>query len=284
MIPGWVLAAKREATLTLAFLVAVLLPAIGGCGGGSSSSSLSAGTPPAGQLATLQGVHTIECLGDSITQRGASPTGYVWLLQAYLPELFPTDPITVIDSGVSGDTSTDLLSRFDQDVLATNPSMVTISCGTNDCAKGFDSAHPNGGGPNGVSLTQYTENVNSMVTQANQAKIQVVLLSPAVFTEALGDIENKALGQYIAAMKSVAAQHHVLFVNLSSPFDSAIEAYQGSGGAGDHVTIDGIHPNALGSQIIAQTLLSSLGVTQAQLSAAGIPIALRTKHAPSSRA
>jgi len=44
----------------------------------------------------LQGVHRIVCLGDSITQGGEGPGGYVWLFRHYLNALYPQQNIEIL--------------------------------------------------------------------------------------------------------------------------------------------------------------------------------------------
>src|SRR4051794_31980867 len=78
---------------------------------------------------SLKDVHRIVCLGDSITQGGEAPGGYVWLLRRYLTALYPN--IEVINAGISGHKSTDMLERFQRDVLDKKPNLVTISVGVN---------------------------------------------------------------------------------------------------------------------------------------------------------
>ncbi|HLK56573.1 MAG TPA: hypothetical protein VKU00_08415 [Chthonomonadaceae bacterium] len=46
--------------------------------------------PPA-----LENVHRIVCLGDSITQGGEGPGGYVWLFRHYLNALYPQQNIEI---------------------------------------------------------------------------------------------------------------------------------------------------------------------------------------------
>src|SRR5437867_12331161 len=80
----------------------------------------------------LKGVRTIVTLGDSITQGGANPGGYVWLLQKYLDTLNPNQAIRVVNAGISGHKSTDMAARFQRDVVSAKPDIVTISVGVND--------------------------------------------------------------------------------------------------------------------------------------------------------
>src|SRR5579872_6850945 len=62
---------------------------------------------PAALPTELQGVHRVVCLGDSITQFGESPGGYVWLVRHYLADLYPSQAIEVDNAGISGNTSQD---------------------------------------------------------------------------------------------------------------------------------------------------------------------------------
>jgi acyl-CoA thioesterase I len=66
----------------------------------------------------LAGVTRIVTLGDSITQGGGQPGGYVWLLDRYLNAVYPDTPITVVNAGISGQKAPDMQARFERDVLA----------------------------------------------------------------------------------------------------------------------------------------------------------------------
>lgn len=131
----------------------------------------------------LQGVHRVVCLGDSITQMGEGPGGYVWLVRHYLKDLYPDQNIETINAGISGHKSTDMIARFKRDVLDRKPDLVTISVGVNDVWHGFYDHHPKGDGPRGVKIEDYRANVDSMVGQAQAAGIKVVILSTRSFTK-----------------------------------------------------------------------------------------------------
>src|SRR5580704_14936633 len=83
--------------------------------------------------AALRDVHRIVCLGDSITQAGEGPGGYVWLTRDFLKRIYPgsngAGDIEVINAGISGHKSSDMLERFGRDVLEKKPDLVTISVG-----------------------------------------------------------------------------------------------------------------------------------------------------------
>jgi len=210
--------------------------------------------------AQLQGIHKIVCLGDSITQMGESPGGYVWLLRKYLTALYPG--MEVINSGISGHKSNDMLARFDRDVLAHKPDMVTISVGVNDVWHGFYDNHPMGDGPKGVPLPEYRKNVEAMVAAARAANVKIVLLSTTVIYEDLNNRENAKLVGYNAALRDIARKNDALFIDFQKPFQSLIKAYRATTGGRDNLlTTDGVHMNPEGNKVMAHTILTGLGVS-----------------------
>ena len=212
---------------------------------------LGVGTP-------LQGVHRIVCLGDSITQFGDGPTGYVGLIRAYLAQVMVPQPIEVLNAGVSGNTSNDELGRLSRDVLDKKPDLVTVSVGVNDVWHGFDATHPQGGGPGGVLLPVYRANVEKMVTTLQQQGIVVVLLSPTVIGEDLNDPRNAVVPGYVAALQDIARVHKCLYVDQLSSFETYLDLYRTSGHTDNLLTGDGVHMNDWGNRIMAARILSAL--------------------------
>ena len=206
----------------------------------------------------LQGVHRIVCLGDSITQFGDGPSGYVGLMRAYLASAYPQNAFEVVNAGVSGNTSNDELGRFDRDVLQKKPDLLTVSVGVNDVWHGFNAQFPQGGGPNGVTLDVYRANVEKMVSRAQAQGIVVVLLSPTVIGEDLNDPRNIMAANYTQALRDIARRHKCLFVDLQQPFQTYLDLSRTTGNAGSLLTVDGVHMNDWGNRFMAATLLSTL--------------------------
>ena len=219
----------------------------------------------------LEKVHRIVCLGDSITQGGEGPGGYVWLVRHTLATAYSEHPIEVVNAGISGHKSTDMLARFQRDVSDKKPDLVTISVGVNDVWHAFrDFAHnknyPDGSLPNGVPLDQYKANVEKMVVMAEEIHAQVVLLSTTVIYEDLSSPENARLVGYNKALKEIANRHHATFVDYQKPFQSLIKLYRKTTGLkSNFLTGDGVHMNGSGNQIMARELLKGLGVTEQTL-------------------
>ena len=214
----------------------------------------------------LHGVHRVVCLGDSITQFGEGPGGYVWLVRHYLKDLYPGQSIETLNAGISGHKSTDMIERFRRDVLDKKPDLITISVGVNDVWHGFYDGHPKGDGPRGVKLEDYRKNVDSMVTQAQSLGVKVVILSTTVIYENLDSNENRKAAGYNAALRDIAREHNCSFVDFIKPFRTLIKAYQSTTGGRDNLlTVDGVHMNPEGNKVMAHVILSGLGISpQAQ--------------------
>jgi len=179
-------------------------------------------------------------------------------VRRYLTALYPD--IEVINAGISGHKSTDMLARFQRDVLDKKPDLITISVGVNDVWHGFYDNHPMGDGPRGVPLADYRKNVEEMVQRGKAAGARIVILSTTVIEEDLQNRENAKLVGYNSALRDLARKYHGTFVDLQRPFQALIKEYRTTGGRDHMLTVDGVHMNALGNRVMANTILTELGV------------------------
>ncbi|WP_333460291.1 SGNH/GDSL hydrolase family protein [Microcoleus sp. F10-B2] len=227
--------------------------------------SISEATPPPEIQNVLAGKRKIVIVGDSITEAGKYPGGYVWLLQRYLSALYP-GKIEIVNAGISGNKATDMQARFQKDAIDHKPDLVMINVGVNDVWHAFFDFqniqfYPQGNLPTGVPLAQYREKITQMVLAAKAAGIRVVLLSPTPIGEILDGPENRRLQEYIAAMREIALQNQCLFIDLNAPFREVIGTYQKHAGKTlNLLAADGVHPNPSGYRIMAFTILRGLGV------------------------
>lgn len=74
-----------------------------------------------------------------------------------------------VNAGIAGNTSTQMLARFESDVLGYSPSMISIECGHNDPGAG-------------ISTTTYSNNITEMVRKAKITGARVTLFVP-IFTQ-----------------------------------------------------------------------------------------------------
>lgn len=214
----------------------------------------------------LAGKHRIVTIGDSITEAGKYPGGYVWLLQRYLNALYPDRKIEIINVGISGNKATDMQARFQQDVIDKKPDLVMINVGVNDVWHAFfdfqnRQFHPQGNLATGVALAEYKQKLTQMTESAKAAGIRVALLSPTPIREVLDCPENQRLQEYIATMREIALQHQCLFIDLNKPFREVISTFQRHAGKTlNLLAADGVHPNPSGYRIMAFSILRGLGI------------------------
>ncbi len=186
-------------------------------------------------------------MGDSITQ--------IWPFHAEYPvayplakdsEFFPGKPY--INRGISGQTTPQMLVRFRQDVIDLHPRVVVILAGTNDLA----------GNTGPESIEDIEGNLKSMSDLAHANGIRVVLCSilPAFDYPWRPGIEPSpkivALNQW---MKSYAAEKGDVYVDY---YAAMVDA---RGGLPSSISIDGVHPNKAGFEIMAP--LAEAGIEQA---------------------
>lgn len=65
--------------------------------------------------------------------------GYVRVVENMLCTWYPETYLRITNSCISGDTSRDLLARWERDVIALNPQWISICIGINDVWRQLDS-------------------------------------------------------------------------------------------------------------------------------------------------
>lgn len=210
-----------------------------------------AGTP-------LEGVHRIICIGDSVTEYGDGPTGWVGIMRANLATAAAPDKIEVLDVGKDGNTSRDELERFDTDVMAKKPDLVLINSGLDDAWFGFSGDHPRGGGWRSVPLDEFRQNVDKMVTMAQKAGARVMVLSTTICSEDKNSPQNVLLMTYNQALRDIAHRRGCVFVDLQPPFRTYLSTYHATGGTDYTLTVDGVNLSNAGDRLMADTVLTAL--------------------------
>ncbi|MFA7173073.1 MAG: GDSL-type esterase/lipase family protein [Kiritimatiellia bacterium] len=200
---------------------------------------------------------TITFLGDSITQFGIRPGGYVDLIVSALR----TSKINVVPiyAGVSGNRSVDMLRRIDSGVLAKKPTIMLISCGVNDVAH-FKIKR-------GIELADYRENMSEMIDRALKAGIKVYIMTPTMIKEDPAGAENTKLDTYIEALKVIAKEKKCPLIDVNAAMKNELAEWRKRVPAYEHdfLTLDGIHMNALGNVMMAKVVLEGLGFSAEEI-------------------
>ncbi len=188
---------------------------------------------------TLYNGKTVVALGDSITENGGWVEGV-------------SDRIgtTIINSGISGNTTTDCLARFDADVAAHNPDLVLIMLGLNDVLPWSYSNE---------NLNTYRRELGQLYDKCAALGAKVVFMTPNDFNIASLDYSSRygaygglanVFAQFRSAMASVAAEKGCQLIDIYTPFHN-------TGDVKGHL-IDTVHPNDYGYEIFINTISDGL--------------------------
>lgn len=162
--------------------------------------------------------------GDSITDN--------WLNGD--PSLFAPG---IVDRGISGQTTAQMLVRFREDVIALHPRAVHIMAGTNDIA-----------GNTGASTLEIVEgNIQTMAELARAHGIQVLLASTlpaAAFPWSPGKQPAAMIVALDTWLRGYAAQNHFAYVDYYSVL------VDGAGGMKPGLSSDGVHPTPAGYAVM----------------------------------
>ena len=153
-----------------------------------------------------------------------------------------------VNRGISGQTTPQMLARFQADVVALKPRVVHIMAGTNDVA----------GNTGPTSVADIQNNVIAMVTLAKANRIGVVLASipPAkVFSWAPALTPADQIRGLNAWLKAYAAREGLTYVDYAAAMATP------DGAMKPELTFDGVHPNAAGYAVMAP--LARAGLTRA---------------------
>ncbi|HEX8912309.1 MAG TPA: SGNH/GDSL hydrolase family protein [Humisphaera sp.] len=208
----------------------------------------------------------IVAMGDSITQGGGGATGYLTLIDLVLAKQYPDLKLPkTINAGISGQKAEDMVKRFEKDVVARKPAVVTISVGINDVWHRLKNPHDE------QVLATYKANLTKMVDMAQAAGAKVIILSPTIIQEDPEHEGNKRLPMYVAAGREIAAEKKCAFVDLHGMFLTALKQKPAEMGKKNWITGDGVHMNAQGNAMMAIGALRAMGVPDEKIAATEVP-------------
>jgi isoamyl acetate esterase len=197
---------------------------------------------------------TIVFLGDSITQGGVAPKGYVTLIKKALAEKHRDLGITVIGAGISGNKVPDLQKRLDRDVLAKKPTLVVIYIGINDVWHGErDPAR-------GTPKDRYEAGLKDIIGKIKDSEARVVLCTPTVIGEKKAGTNSldAKLDEYADLSRKVAKDTGVPLCDLHKAFQDYLTRHNPKDQESGVLTNDRVHLNDAGNKLVAETILATI--------------------------
>ncbi|MBQ3864461.1 MAG: SGNH/GDSL hydrolase family protein [Clostridia bacterium] len=196
--------------------------------------------------------------GDSVTDMGsAQPVGeglfdnvgrsYVRVIENLLSTCYPEINLRITNSGTSGNTSRDLLARFDRDVVSLSPDWVAICIGINDVWRQFDTPamfdHQ-------VQPDEYENNMEKMLGMLEGKVKGIFILSPYYMEPNRSDAMRARMDEYVSICEKLAATHSAIFVNFQKLYEDYCKVRHST-----YIAWDRVHPNQVGATLMAREFL-----------------------------
>ena len=180
-------------------------------------------------------------------------TGFPRMLDSLLRLDAPEQKIRVINMCTSGDTSKDLLNRFQSDVLDLTPDYLAIEIGINDVWRHFDEPYRS---ETFISREEYGANLNKMADLALGSGIKgLFFISPFLMELNPEDPFRKEMDAYREEMHRVAEKVGGVFIDVQKSFDAYFKNFHPVS-----VSWDRVHPDPTGHLLIARAVAQAIGL------------------------
>jgi lysophospholipase L1-like esterase len=208
-----------------------------------------------GERMLLRKGERILFLGDSITELGVKPNGYVALLKEDLSARYSDLELDIIGAGISGNKVTDLENRLSKDVIERKPTIVVIYIGINDVWHWALADHT------GTTKEEFERRLREIVARIQYSGADVVLCTPSVIGEKFDGTnpQDTMLDQYCAISRKIALDRGIRLCDLRKAFLTYLTAHNKENGEKNFLTTDGVHLNDAGNRLVADEMLRFLG-------------------------
>ncbi|WP_152269376.1 SGNH/GDSL hydrolase family protein [Agriterribacter humi] len=185
--------------------------------------------------------------GDSITQAGVAPNGYITLLQQMLVKNGRDKAFDLVGAGIGGNKVYDLYLRLEEDVLSKKPDLVFIYVGINDVW------HKRSFGT-GTDPDKFEKFYNRIIEKIQAAGAKVVICTPTVVGEKKGFVNelDGDLNKYAEIVRRIAKNKNVELIDLHKNIIDYINKHNPEDKNSGIFTTDGVHMNDDGNRFLAE--------------------------------
>lgn len=190
--------------------------------------------------------------GDSITNAGVKPGGYITLMQEKIKQ-DGGPSYELIGAGIGGNKVYDLYLRFQEDVLDKKPDVVVIYIGVNDVWHKQSSQ-------TGTDPDKFLAFYTAMIKKLQASGIQVIVCTPAVIGERT-DFSNSLdgdLNRYSQMIRDLASKYGCRLVDLRKAFLEYNRVNNPDNKESGILTTDRVHLNSRGNQLLADLMFKGL--------------------------
>lgn len=191
--------------------------------------------------------------GDSITEAGVKPGGYVLKVADLAVKESKSAQYDFIGSGIGGNKVYDLYLRLEDDVLSKNPDVVVIYIGVNDVW------HKQSHGT-GTDYDKFEKFYNALIKKIQAKGAKIILATPAVVGERT-DFSNELdgdLNRYSSLIRSIARNNNLPLVDLRKTFLEYNKANNPENKESGILTSDRVHLNDKGNELVATEMWKAI--------------------------
>jgi lysophospholipase L1-like esterase len=196
--------------------------------------------------------------GDSITDMGRKDSpdglgfGYVSVLNGMLGSHRSAPAVKVLNRGIGGDRTVELLARWKEDCESLKPQVLSIKVGVNDVWRIAGEWN----GQKYIGPEEYTANYRQLIDRALAVGVrELVLCSPTTIdngkTKQLADL----LAERRAIVKALAKEYRAIYVPMGEYQLELLEKRPDV-----QWTADGCHPTITGHVALAKAWLKAVGL------------------------
>jgi len=186
--------------------------------------------------------------GDSITEMGVQPGGYIVKMKEILHQQGVTN-YDLVGAGISGNKVYDLYLRMEDDVLNQHPDIVVIYIGVNDVWHKLSSG-------TGTDADKFEKFYRAIIKKLEAAGIKVALCTPLSIGEKK-DGENKQdtdLNLYSNIIRKLSTEFQLPLCDLRNLSVNYMATNNPNDADKGILTRDGVHLNDTGAQLVAEAL------------------------------
>ena len=160
----------------------------------------------------------------------------------------------MIGKGISGDKVSDLLVRYEDDVLVQNPDIVFIYIGINDVWHSYDVGK-------GSDIDFYEKGLRKIITDIKKRGAKIILCTPTVigervtFEDELEVKRDQELDAFAGVVRNLSSEFNTELLDLRTIFKDYIVENNQNNDYQDFLTDDGVHLNDAGNKLIADEMI-----------------------------
>ena len=191
-------------------------------------------------------------LGDSITQMGVEPGGYIDLIAGMLKTKNLEDKFKLTGSGIRGNKVYDLYLRLENDVLLKKPDIVIINVGVNDVLNKTWGAD--------IDADKFELFYRALIRKVQSSGAEVIICTPAVIGERtdFSNPHDQDLNKYASIVLTLSKEEKCTLLDLRALFLNYNMRHNPKNLDRGILTTDGVHLNRTGNKLVAEAVLELL--------------------------